>query len=77
MKNKRIGTLPGGSRLTKNTENGTYKFDCWTLSDKTTKITASYIPTENITVYARYTIHMYFDYQGGTGTKAYKNVKID
>lgn len=73
VKGKKIGKLP----TKKQTKKDTYVFDCWTLEDMETRVGKSYIVTGDITLYARYTIHMIFDYQGGIGKTVYKNVKID
>lgn len=78
IKGKKIGTLPSSKQTTKST----YNFDCWTLEDGT-KINSKYVVTDNMTIYARFTIHINFDYQGGTynpnyrkNLREYKNVKI-
>lgn len=82
---KKIGSLPTSKYTKKVNQNGKYNFDCWTTTkkDKTTKVSKNTVVNGDMNIYALYTIHINFDYQGGTVNKryrkterAYKNVKI-
>lgn len=77
--NAKIGNLP----TSKQTKKETYKFDRWIdkngnkITSKT-KVTEDMLDERTLNLYARFTIHMNYDFRGGT-TKLkvhYKNVKI-
>lgn len=82
--NAKIGKLP----TKKQTQKATYVFDCWIDKNgnkvkSTTKVTEDLLDGNILNLYARFTIHMNFDYNGGTynpqyrkSLKQYKNVKI-